>query len=182
MARAEQPSTPARDVAAFRRGSRGGTAAVLGEDLAAFCQSGVSVIVGSCNREGQAIAGLALGARVEAEGPVRLLLERPANQALIKAVSLGAGVAATFSLPSTHRSIQLKADTASIDEPAAEDIAALDRQLAAFASQLVGTGLDAAFATTYCSYAPDAIAAIVLEPTSAFVQTPGPGAGAAIAP
>ncbi len=182
MARAERPSTPEQELAALRA-TVGAVlpGSVLTPDLAAFCESGVSIIVGARAADGWPRAGMALAARVEAGGGVRLVLREPANRALLAAVGRGAGLAATFSRPRDHRSIQLKAAGGRVGPSGPEDAAEAARQAGILCEALQSVGYRAAFARLYCAFRPDELAAIAFRPEAAFVQTPGPGAGSALA-
>lgn len=150
--------------------------------MAAFCESGVSVSVAARRADGRAIAGVALGARARPEASVRVLLRGPANRELAAAVRAGSPVAVTFSRPSDHRSVQLKAARATVIEPAAEDLAALAGQTAVFREALLAIGYSPAFAALYGAYSPGEVIAVRFVPERAFVQTPGPGAGGEIKP
>ncbi|SDB59560.1 hypothetical protein SAMN02982931_04810 [Bauldia litoralis] len=88
----------------------------------------------------------------------------------------------TFTQPSTHRSIQLKADSAVLSTVDATDGAAVAVQTAGLRAELVDDGYSEAFAAAYCAYEPDELAAVDFVPESAFVQTPGPNAGSALQP
>jgi hypothetical protein len=155
---------------------------VLTAELAGFCQSGVSVIVGSRGGEGRPIAGLALACTINASGTVRLLLRGPANTGLLQALRDGAGIAVTFSEPRTHRSIQFKGTGARLVPGLPEDARAVARQSAIFRDELVSAGYPPVFASFYCAYRDEEIAAVEFTPEQAFVQTPGPGAGSALSP
>src|SRR5262245_35076485 len=109
MPRASLPHTPDVDLAARRAYVvEGGTSGVLTPDLEAFCQSGISVIVAACRPGETPVGGLGCGCRILADGRMRLLLPRPGNEGLLAAAERGARIAATFTQPFTHRSIQVK--------------------------------------------------------------------------
>lgn len=178
MPRAERPAAPIDDLKARRKwAGRVLASGLLTEELASFCQSGVSVIVGSRSLDGRPVAGIALACVIEQSGKVRLLLRAPANTELLHAVENGAGIAATFSEPRTHRSIQLKGLQAHRVPVPPEDYATVARQCRIFRDQLELVGYSASFAALYCTYREEEIVAVEFYPEQAFVQTPGPGAG-----
>jgi hypothetical protein len=111
---------------------------------------------------------------------VRVFLRRPLNRALLEAVEQGGRIAATFTRPETHRSIQLKASRARIAAFVREDKASLEHQCAAFRGELVGVEYTDAFAAAYCIWSEDELGVLEFVPEQAFVQTPGPGAGSAL--
>jgi hypothetical protein len=183
VAPASQPSSPSDELAA-RRKWRGPTLAdgALTAELAEFCQSGVSIVIGSCDRAGRPVVGRGLACQIDAAGKVRIVLRQPSNTALLKALEAGAAVAATFTKPSTHRSIQLKGSGAASASVTAPDGPAVTLQTSAFRSDLVDEGFAETFAAAYCAYEPHELVAIELMPEQAFVQTPGPSAGSALQP
>jgi hypothetical protein len=176
-------ATPTDELDA-RRNWTGPTLAggVLTEDIAAFCQSGVGIAVASRDDEGWPVLARGRGCRIDAAGRVRVILRSGSGAALLAAVAAGRPVAATFSQPGSHRSIQLKAASATVDAPEPGDEAAADAQSAVFRDLLIAAAYPEAFAETYCSAGGQPIAAIGFVPERAFVQTPGPGAGSALEP
>lgn len=178
QALSHQPSTPSRELAA--RSSWNGPVlgdGVLTAELAAFCQSGVSVVMASCDRSDRPVVGRGVGCLIDASGHVRILSRRTPNGALLQALADGAGLAVTFTLPTTHRSIQLKASGGRLATPTGSDYPVATAQMAALCADLIACGFPEAFAAGYCAFEPLDLAAIDLLPDCAFVQTPGPGAG-----
>jgi hypothetical protein len=177
MPRAHRPSTPADELAAIV--SRQGSAprGILTEDLVAFCRSGISIVVATCGTDGAPIAGLALGCDVDEAGGVRILLLRAANEALLRSLETGSGIAATFSRPADHRSIQVKGREARRVSLRAGDQALLLAQCAGMARELRDVGYPDAFAAGYCAFDLADMVAVEFTPYAVFVQTPGPGAG-----
>jgi len=155
---------------------------VLTVDLAQFCQSGVSIVLASCGRDGEPVVGRGLASQIDEPGTVRIVLRQSSNSGLFRAIRDGGGLAVTFTKPTTHRSIQLKAGAARPCPPAAQDGPAAMAQTAAFSADLVACGYPEDFSRAYCAFAPDDLAAVAFVPDQAFVQTPGPGAGSALSP
>jgi hypothetical protein len=183
MPRAAQPHTPAFDLAARRAyAAEGGTPRVLTPELEAFCQSGISVIVGACRAGEAPIAGLACGCRILPDGRMRLLLPRPGNEGLLAMVEQGAGIAITFTGPFTHRSIQVKGSHAVVVASDEVDKQEAVRQSQGMRRELVEVDYPPAFAAAYCRVDTDVVVTVVLTLDAAFVQTPGPGAGAELKP
>ena len=178
-ARADRPATPSEDLAAWSQSRRPGSG-ILTPDITAFCVSGVSIVVAAREVDGRAIAGLAIAARAERPGTLRVILRQPANRSLLAAVEAGSPIAATFSRPRDHRSIQLKAMHGLVLASTAEDLSAAATQAASFRDALVAVGYTPAFAALYAVYAPGELAVLSFMPEQAFVQTPGPGAGGEI--
>jgi hypothetical protein len=174
-------ATPADEIAA-RRAGRTLAGGVLTADMAAFCQSGVGVALASRDAEGWPVLSRGRGCRIDAEGRVRVVLRSGSGAALLEAVAAGRPLAATFSQPGTHRSIQRKAASAEVRPAEPADGAAADAQSAVFRGLLMAAAYPDAFATTYCSAGGQPPAVIEFVPEAAFVQTPGPGAGSRLDP
>jgi hypothetical protein len=183
MPRASQPHTPDVDLAARRAYvAEGGAPGVLTPELEAFCQSGISVIVAACRPAEAPVAGLACGCRILADGRMRLLLPRPGNEKLLAMVECRARIAITFSQPFTHRSIQVKGSQGVVTTLDQEDRREAVRQGQGVRRELVVVGYPPGFAEAYCRVDPDILAAVDVVLDAAFVQTPGPGAGAELKP
>lgn len=175
MPRALHPDTPDAELA---RLNRSGANTLLTTELVEFCESGISIVVAVTDQTGLPIAGTACGCRVLEDGCVRLVLLRAANLELLDAASASAPIAATFSRPRTHRSIQLKGINTRLAEPTADERQAGVDQMAGLGEELRDVDYTARFTAAFCAVDPDDLVAIDFDPTSAFVQTPGPGAGA----
>lgn len=150
---------------------------VVTAEIAAFCTSGVSIVVGTVGADGRAIAGRALACDAAEGQPVRLLFDAGGNGALLAAIAAHAPVAATFSEPLTHRSLQLKAPRCAASDVTPADLERLVAQTIGFAAVLATIGYSRAFCAAYCQFDPADIRCCVFTPDQAFVQTPGPTAG-----
>lgn len=183
MPSAHFPSTPSDELAARRAWtdltlSRG----VLSSDIVQFCQSGVGIAIASSDGEGRPVVGRGLACRIDEAGQVRVVFRSDANRDLLLALAGGGGIAVTFSQPSTHRSIQLKALGARAAETLAADADLAALQTTAFKAELVEDGYWQGFAERYCAFDSEQLSAIEFVPEHAFVQTPGPGAGSPLQP
>ncbi len=176
------PASPSEDIGA-RRAWRGATLAdgVLTPEIAAHCQMGVAVIVAAC-AAGRPLAGRGFAARIDEAGTVRLLLRRTGHHALLAAWQAGAQIAATFTEPTRHRSIQLKGRAARVSPANVADGMALEVQCRAFRAGLMAIKYTKELTDHYAVTDPDDVVAVEFTPVEAFVQTPGPGAGSALRP
>jgi hypothetical protein len=147
-------------------------------DLRSFLREGVAVIVATCDERlrpeiargwGPALApdGAALTVCVgaAADSPMRANLER------------GGTAAATFSLPTTYRTVQVKGPVLEVCEPSDADLERTDEHLAAFAEQVARIGIPMSRAPRLRE---SALLAVRMEIRERYDQTPGPRAGAAL--
>jgi hypothetical protein len=154
---------------------------VLTSDLVNFCQSGQSIVVASCEADGSPVGGKAFAFRIDSRTQTaRLTVPRAANAPLLNAIEQGKGIAVTFSQPTTHKSIQLKAPSARIVSVKPEDKRDAADQRAGFARELLAVGYPEAYVQMFCAHDPRDLAVLTFTPTEAFLQTPGPNAGSAI--
>lgn len=154
---------------------------LLTAELVAFMQSGLSIILGSVGRDAFPIPRMGHGCRVDALGKVRLTVGTRSAADLVQAVEDRQPIAATFTRPEDHRSIQIKASLAHIREPLAADIAEAGRQSAIFADKLATYLFERPFSEAYAGFFADELVVIEFSAEEAFIQTPGPGAGARLA-
>ena len=118
---------------------------------------------------------------VHPDRSIRVLLREPANVELLDSLRRGEAIAATFTWPRTHRSTQLKSSAARVLPRVPSDLPIIARQLAYFETELQDGGYAEVITRLYCAWREDEVVAIEFVPEAAFEQTPGPGAGNAIA-
>jgi len=156
---------------------------VLDEGTVAFLQGAVSISVASRGAGGLPVLVRCSGCRVApGRGRVTLYLSRSKSASVIEAIGATGAVAAVFSLPSSHRTVQLKGADAEIGAPAAGDREMVERYIEAFAREIEPGGYSAAMAGALLWIDPDDLATLSFTPSAAFSQTPGPGAGEPLRP
>ncbi len=179
MPRAQRPHSPEAELAALSACTDDlGAGSVLSAELAEFCQSGVSVIIAVGGRGNVPLSGQGCACRVLEDGRMRILLLRRSNHAIIAAADQDAPIAVTFSQPLTHRSIQIKGINPATGEPTLSDRQAAVEQSAGLEQELRDVDYARRFTEAYCAVDVDDLVALDFDPVAAFVQTPGPGAGA----
>jgi hypothetical protein len=158
------------------------TPPLLDADHAAFITSGVSIIAAAADADYVPSIERALGCKVSSDRRrVTVFLSLPSAHALLDDLRRSGRVAVVFTHPPTHRTIQLKGDDAATVALTAAD----RRTVAAYAETMVrvisplGHADDVVRAMLACP--PEELTAIAFTPAAAFVQTPGPRAGAPLA-
>ena len=156
-------------------------AAPLPPDLVAIMARGVSVIVASRDAALRPSLMRAVGSRVEADGgDITVYLSRPQSRQLVQDLAATGHVAVVFSVPSTHRSVQLKASRVEMRNADADDAAVLARYLASMEHEVQQVGFAPPLTRAMLAHRLDDVVAVRFTPEQAFDQTPGPRAGTAI--
>ena len=155
----------------------------LTAEQATFLQGPVSINVAASGRDGWPHVCRAQGCVVARDRrSVTLLLSARRGRDLLDALDAGSGIAAVFSRPSTHATLQLKAAQAGRVALNATLRGCNARYAQAFAGELMelgygpelGQGLVAVMTA-------DDLAALRFAPEIVFDQTPGPAAGRVLA-
>lgn len=151
-------------------------------ELAAFMQGGISLNVAACGIDLAPSVARALGCRIApGRTSVRLLLSAGQAARVLAHVSQTGKLAAVFSEPSTHRTVQLKGADAVVEAAVAGDIEAVARYRRAFISHLVTTrGYAPELIGAFLACPDSDICAIRFTPAAAYSQTPGADAGQAL--
>lgn len=150
----------------------------LDEELAAFLASRISVQVATCDARGYTTLVRGLGARVAPDRRrVVVLLARSQAAPLLPMLADNGRIAAVFSHPVSHRTVQLKGRDAAIEPATPADAVELAPYAAAMAAHLAVYDVSEAFARALVSCPPGELVAVGFTPCEAYGQTPGPGAG-----
>jgi hypothetical protein len=149
---------------------------VISPELAAFLESGVTVLVGTRGADGWPDAVRAMGARVE-PGGTEVTVFVPESQCGAACANLrdDGRIAVGFSRPQDHRSYQLKGRAAEVRAADEADRATIERYRALYVATLGEVGLPPALVRRFAWWPARAVRFRV---ESVFVQTPGPSAGA----
>jgi hypothetical protein len=154
-----------------------GRHAALSDEIVAFIESGLSIVVGVVGPGGRALTGRALAARVTRDGTIRLIYAEEGNAAITATAQSGGPIAVTFSAPLSHRTVQIKGFSSRSEELQPEDEASARQQTDAFAAILGAVGHSPAFVQAFSDYRSSALWVLSFPAQEAFEQTPGPGAG-----
>jgi hypothetical protein len=157
---------------------RPGSQPVLNEKWATFIQGGVSITLAS--RDAQNIPTLvrAVGCRVEENRQrVMIFIAGSQGEPLLKAIRSTGTVAAVFTQPSTHISLQLKGSDAVLTRARAADVRCSKTQQDAFVADTSSIGYPEDLIRAVFWSDPADLMVVTFTPIAAFLQTPGPRAG-----
>ncbi len=151
----------------------------LSRDLMQFVESGVSIQVGTRDSGLVPEAMRAVGARPDPSGE-RLTIYLPAATAARTLANLrdNGRIAVCFARIEDHRTIQIKGRVLEIGEADDEDRARIDRYRGALSQNLAFVGLPPRISFRVASWPCHTVSMSV---ETIWVQTPGPGAGDALA-
>jgi hypothetical protein len=151
---------------------------VLDADHAAFMQSGISIGIATCDQHNVPSQVRATGCRISPDRRcVTIFISAIQAARVVADVRSNGAVAAVFSEPSTHRTVQLKGHDANISGIADGDLLVVDAYRDAFARELEPLGFNEALIRAMLACPSSDLVAVSFTPTAAFSQTPGPNAG-----
>jgi hypothetical protein len=151
---------------------------LIDAELAAFMQLGVSITVGSSDAANRPSIARGAGCRVGVdEGTVSIFISQAQAAPLLAHVRETGRLAAVFSQPSTHRTLQLKGAGATVEHAGPRDVAIVARYRDAFVAELAQLDYAEQLIRTLLACPDEDLVALRFTPTEAFSQTPGPNAG-----
>jgi hypothetical protein len=152
--------------------------AVLNEKWAAFIQGGVSIVASSCTPDRVPTLTRVFGCRVTPSlQKVTIFISASQAEALMNAIHSTGAIAAIFTQPSTHISVQLKGTDAAVGPARPTDAQLSTRYIDAFVADVVPLGYSEDLIRALVTSDPSDLVCITFSPAAAFLQTPGPRAG-----
>ncbi|MDM4772523.1 hypothetical protein [Solimonas sp. SE-A11] len=145
---------------------------------AAFIQGPVSISLASRDVARRTTIARGLSCRVsEARDQISILVCGARAAALLAELRVDGWMAASYSLPATHETLQVKGRDARVEpaQPGDEALAAAHR--AAFATQIAVAGFTVAFTEALLHHEPGQLCWVRFTPAAVYMQTPGPRAG-----
>lgn len=153
----------------------------LDPDHIAMVAQGVSAIVASRDDAMRPSIMRAVGSRIRADGQeVTVYLRRSQSAQLLHDIAHTGDIAVVFSVPSTHKTLQLKARQATQRPAHAEDLPVLQAYLRSMTQEVGKVGYGPHYVAAMLAAPLQDVVAVTFTPTAAFDQTPGPRAGAAL--
>ena len=154
------------------------TAPLIDAACALFMQGGVSISIGSCDANKEPWLSKAMGCLVAPDfQTVTVFAAASHSPELMAALAQTGRIAAVFSQPSTHRTLQLKGKDAQVAAAEAGDPAIVNAYRDAFVRELLPLGFDERPIHAFLACEDSDIVRISFSPSAAFTQTPGPQAG-----
>jgi hypothetical protein len=155
---------------------------ILDAAHAAFFQIGVSMGIAACTADAVPVHVRAIGCRISADRR-QVTMFVPARQAepVLRCIRESGAVAAVFTEPSSHRTVQVKARDAQRVPLQAGDLERVEAYREAFAQELERIGFPREIVATLLACPAGEIVGIRFTPAEAYSQTPGPKAGEPLA-
>lgn len=145
---------------------------------ATFMQSDVAMGLATRGADGRLELTVGCGCRVVAAARrVIILVRRQYSAPFLAALTSSRIIAVEFGRPSTHEAIQVKGDHADVVPATRADLALVKRYRADFGADMARIDVNAQVVDTYLGTDAE-ICAVRFTPTAAFINTPGPDAGA----
>ncbi len=147
----------------------------ISDELAAFLESGLAIVVATRDGELQPDGASAWAARVhESRDRLTLFLHEEAGREMLRNLASHPEIALDFDRPTTHRACQVKGRLVGSRPARASERALVDRQAEAFAADLEAIGVPRVLTSGWRIWP---CLAFEIEVTQIFEQTPGPGTG-----
>lgn len=147
----------------------------ISEELAAFLESGLSIVVGTRDGDVQPDGGAAWAARVHDDRThLTLFAYVDGAERLLRNLRRFPQIAIAFDRPTTHRACQVKGLLVSTRPARPDERPEVERQIEAFSGDLEAIGIPRAMFAGWRTWP---CTALVVRATALFEQTPGPGTG-----
>ena len=152
----------------------------LSPELAAFVESGISIQVGVADARGRPDGSRCFGVHVAPDREaLTVYVPAPAIGEIRRCLAENPRAAAVFSRPADHRTIQVKGRLLEVHDAAEDERPHVERYRALAAETFAQIGIPNRIFLAVNAWPSVAIRLAVED---VFVQTPGPGAGARLAP
>lgn len=154
----------------------------LDEATAAFITGVMSISIATRDARLLPSVGKALGCAVSADRrSVTVMIDGRRSAQVVADIAAGSPVAVVFSLPATHRTVQIKGEKGTLAAATPTQQVRARMHFDSIVEHLAGLGYAEPALRAMFSYEPDALLSLRFAPTAVFAQTPGPRAGERIA-
>lgn len=149
---------------------------------AAFFQIGISMGIAACSLDAVPVHVRAIGCRISPDRrQVTMFMAARQAEPVLQCIRENGAVAAVFTEPSSHRTVQIKGRDAQRVPLQAGDLDLVEAHREAFAQELERIGFPREIALTLLACPAGEIVGLRFTPTEAYSQTPGPKAGEPLA-
>jgi hypothetical protein len=149
------------------------------EHVAFMSGAAISSAVAARGASNQPSIAKGLAVRVRSDQRVvEVFVDADRSVPLLQHLRAGSPVAIVCSEPQSHRTIQVKGQRADIEPVAAGDEKFVAERVDALVAHIVPLGYRADPLRAYWAFTPTKLVKVVFAASAAFLQTPGPGAGA----
>jgi hypothetical protein len=149
------------------------------DHVAFIAGDGISCSVAARDASNQPSVAKALAVRVLPDRrTIEVFVDAERSVALLRDLRAGSPLAFVCSEPASHRTMQLKGSTATLEAVTAPDVAYVAAKVDAVVAHISPLGYRREGLRAYFGFEPATLTKIVFVATAAFAQTPGPGAGA----
>ena len=148
---------------------------VIPEELGAFLESGLAIVVATRNSDLEPDGAAALAVRVhENRATLTVFFFHEAATEVLRNLESHPEIALDLDLPTTHRACQVKGLYLSSRPAREEERPEIERQVEGFVADLEAIGIPRAMMAGWVLWP---CTALEVRVTELFEQTPGPGAG-----
>jgi hypothetical protein len=149
--------------------------APISEELAAFLESGLAIVVGCRDAQLRPDGAWASAVRVhEDRVHLTLFMTEEGASCMLRHLRAFPQIAIVFDLPTSHRACQVKGELVRSRPAREEERPLVERQLDAFTADLAAIGIPREMSMAWRSWP---CTALEVRATTIFEQTPGPGTG-----
>lgn len=151
------------------------------QDAALLRIEHLSILGASRGPDNMPFVAIAVGCRFSSDlQQVTLFFPKADAREMLAHIADNGRLAAVFSLPSTHQTLQLKGSNARVARVVKADVELVNSYCHAFVDHLEKLGFVRKAIEAMLAFEPDDLCAVTFTPVAAFSQTPGPNAGRAI--
>ncbi|HYS11757.1 MAG TPA: hypothetical protein VEN28_00485 [Burkholderiaceae bacterium] len=149
------------------------------EHVAFMSGDAISSAVAGRDASNQPSVAKALAVRVRSDrGTVEVFVDTERSGELLRDLRAGYPIALVCSEPRSHRTIQVKGQRTDIEPLAPGDEQFVGAKVDALVAHIAQLGYAEDGLRAYFAFTPSALTRIIFAASAAFLQTPGPGAGA----
>ena len=146
----------------------------LKPEFLAMLVKGVSLMLASCDHALNPSVMRAVGSRIDDGGRrITAYLGRAQSRQLLADIAASGRLAAVFSQPSTHLTLQFKSRRIRIREPRPDDQPHLDAYLRSMEQEISAVGFAPVYVQALLAHDPHDLVAVEFEPDEVYDQTPG---------